>query len=51
MLVVEAAGGTVTDVNGNALDFTHAPLLSENTGIVATNGRFHDDVLQALAEN
>lgn len=51
MLVVETAGGTVTDVNGNALDFTHAPLLSENTGIVATNGRFHDDVLQALAEN
>jgi 3'(2'), 5'-bisphosphate nucleotidase len=49
MLVVEAAGGTVTDVNGNPLDFTHAPLLSENTGIVATNGRFHEDVLETLA--
>jgi 3'(2'), 5'-bisphosphate nucleotidase len=50
MLVVEAAGGTVTDVNGDPLDFTHAPLLSENTGIVATNGRFHQTVLDALAE-
>jgi len=50
MLVVETAGGTVTDVNGKALDFTHAPLLSENTGIVATSGSFHDDVLAALAD-
>jgi 3'(2'), 5'-bisphosphate nucleotidase len=47
-LVVEAAGGTVTDVHGEALDFTHAPLLSENVGIVASNGRFHPDVLDAL---
>ena len=50
MLVVEAAGGTVTDVHGDSLDFTHAPLLSQNTGIVATNGRFHDAVLDALSE-
>lgn len=49
MLVVEAAGGTVTDANGKALDFTHAPLLSENTGIVATSGSFHQNVLDALA--
>jgi 3'(2'), 5'-bisphosphate nucleotidase len=51
MLVVEAAGGTVTDVNGKALDFTHAPFLSENTGIVATSGSFHQDVLDALAKH
>ena len=48
MLVVEAAGGRVTDVHGNPLDFSHGHLLSENYGIVATNGRFHDAVLQAL---
>jgi 3'(2'), 5'-bisphosphate nucleotidase len=49
-LVVEAAGGTVTDMHGEPLDWTHAPLLSENEGIVATNGRFHEDVLAALNE-
>lgn len=48
-LVVEAAGGTVTDMHGEPLDFTHGRLLEENTGIVATNGPFHDDVIDALA--
>ena len=48
MLVVEAAGGRVTDTRGRALDFRHGHLLSENHGIVATNGRFHDEVLKAL---
>lgn len=48
MLVVEEAGGRVTDVHGEPLDFGHGPLLSENYGIVATNGRFHDAVLQVL---
>ncbi len=47
-LVVEAAGGTVTDMYGNSLDFTHGRLLRENTGIVATNGAVHDDVIGAL---
>jgi 3'(2'), 5'-bisphosphate nucleotidase len=49
-LVVEAAGGTVTDMHGMALDWTHAPLLAKNEGIVATNGHFHQEVLEALAE-
>jgi 3'(2'), 5'-bisphosphate nucleotidase len=49
-LVVEAAGGTVTDMHGMALDWTHAPLLAKNEGIVATNGHFHQKVLAALAE-
>jgi 3'(2'), 5'-bisphosphate nucleotidase len=47
-LVVEAAGGTVTDINGSPLDFTHGRLLKKNTGIVATNGAVHDDVIAAL---
>ncbi len=47
-LVVEAAGGTVTDIHGEPLDFTHGPLLAANTGVVATNGAFHDDVIDAL---
>lgn len=48
MLIVESAGGRVTDTRGNDLDFRHGHLLSENHGIVATNGRFHDEVLNAL---
>jgi HAL2 family 3'(2'),5'-bisphosphate nucleotidase len=47
-LVVAAAGGTVTDMHGRPLDFTHGPLLKENTGVVATNGPVHDDVIAAL---
>ena len=48
-LVVEAAGGTVTDMHGAPLDFTHGRLLEENTGVVATNGPVHDEVIDALA--
>ncbi len=48
-LVVEAAGGTVTDMHGAPLDFTHGPLLESNTGVVATNGPVHNAVLDALA--
>lgn len=47
-LVVEAAGGTVTDMHGEPLDFTHGPLLEANTGVVATNGPLHDRVIDAL---
>jgi 3'(2'), 5'-bisphosphate nucleotidase len=47
-LVVAAAGGTVTDMHGRPLDFTHGPLLKENVGVVATNGPVHDDVIAAL---
>ena len=48
-LVVEAAGGTVTDMHGKPLDFTHGHLLKANTGVVATNGPVHDEVIDALA--
>lgn len=47
-LVVEAAGGTVTDIHGKPLNFTHGRLLKGNTGVVATNGALHDQVLDAL---
>jgi len=47
-LVVEAAGGRVTDVNGAALDFTRGRTLEENRGIVATCGSIHDEVLAAV---
>ena len=48
-LVVERAGGVVTDVDGTSLDFRHGRTLDANRGIVATDGRFHDDVIAAVA--
>ena len=48
VLVIEEAGGTVTDLNGLPLDFRHGARLERNAGIVATNGRLHGEVLAAL---
>jgi 3'(2'), 5'-bisphosphate nucleotidase len=50
MLVVEEAGGRVTDIHGVPLDFSYGGGLEANVGVVATNGRLHDRVLEALRE-
>ena len=50
LLIVEEAGGKVTDVEGNPLDFSQGHTLKNNRGIVATNGLLHDQVIAALAE-
>jgi HAL2 family 3'(2'),5'-bisphosphate nucleotidase len=50
VLVVEEAGGTITDVAGRSLDFTRGKELSENRGVVVTSGPFHDGILAALKE-
>jgi 3'(2'), 5'-bisphosphate nucleotidase len=47
-IVVEEAGGTVTDVTGTPLDFSLGRTLATNRGIIATNGRFHDEVVSAV---
>lgn len=47
-LVIEEAGGQVTDLNGKRLDFSRGTHLENNIGIVASNGRFHQHVLDAL---
>jgi 3'(2'), 5'-bisphosphate nucleotidase len=47
-LIVTEAGGTVTDATGRPLDFTHGTGLTENRGVVATNGLVHDRVIAAL---
>ena len=46
-LVVEEAGGRVTDLDGRKLDFSEGRLLGNHRGIVATNGAIHDRVLEA----
>jgi 3'(2'), 5'-bisphosphate nucleotidase len=50
MAVIEEAGGTVTDVEGKPLEFTHGRRLEGNRGIVATGGKIHDRVLAAVAK-
>jgi len=47
-IVVESAGGTVTDVNGRPLDFRKGRTLEDNRGIVATAGSIHDAVIEAV---
>ena len=49
-LVVECAGGRVTDVEGRPLDFTRGRTLAGNRGVVATGGTIHDEVLAALKQ-
>jgi 3'(2'), 5'-bisphosphate nucleotidase len=50
VVVVEEAGGQVSDVRGVPLDFAQGPTLKNNRGVVATNRRIHDQVLAAVAE-
>lgn len=49
-LIVEEAGGCVTDLQGKALDFTQGRTLRENVGVLASNGKLHDVALDALRE-
>ncbi len=49
LIVVEEAGGRVTDVRGHDLDFGHGRQLENNAGVIATNGPIHDKVLEAVA--
>lgn len=51
VLLVEEAGGAVTDVLGRPLEFTHGKELLANRGVIATNGKQHQRVLKALAES
>ncbi len=47
-LIVEEAGGRVTDVHGRPLDFSAGRVLGNSGGIVVTNGVIHDAVLEAV---
>lgn len=47
-LIIEEAGGWVTDLNGKPLDFTAGKTLALNRGILASNGHLHAAALQAL---
>lgn len=49
-LIVEEAGGRVSDIDGKALDFSAGRTLRGNRGILATNGAVHGRVLEIIAE-
>jgi 3'(2'), 5'-bisphosphate nucleotidase len=48
MIIVEEAGGRVTDLHGKALDFSCGRTLNNNQGIVATNSLLHERMLEAI---
>jgi len=49
-IVIEEAGGRVSDLDGNPLDFSRGRRLTTGRGIVATNALLHDRVLEACRE-
>jgi 3'(2'), 5'-bisphosphate nucleotidase len=49
-IVIEEAGGRVTDLDGRQLDFTVGRTLARNRGICASNGHLHSAALQALSK-
>jgi 3'(2'), 5'-bisphosphate nucleotidase len=50
MIVVEEAGGRVTDVDGRPLDFARGRTLERNQGVIATCGPIHDRVVGVVRE-
>jgi 3'(2'), 5'-bisphosphate nucleotidase len=48
-LVVEEAGGKITDLEGKPLDFSAGERLVHNRGVLASNGRLHEAALKVLA--
>lgn len=48
--ILKGAGGTITDVDGKALDFRHGRGLEQNRGIVASNGIHHGRLISAIAK-
>ena len=47
-LIVEEAGGKVSDLHGRTLDFSAGRTLLHNRGVLASNGHLHQQALKAL---
>jgi HAL2 family 3'(2'),5'-bisphosphate nucleotidase len=47
-LIVTEAGGVVSDIHGRPLAFHHGRELTVNRGVIVTNGRLHQRVLDAV---
>lgn len=49
-ILVKEAGGEVSDIRGQPLDFSLGRKLYQNIGIVATNGKLHPQVIGAVQQ-
>ncbi len=47
-IILEEAGGRITDLAGRELDFSQGRKLEANTGVFASNGKLHDIGLEAI---
>lgn len=47
-IIVEEAGGRVSDLDGKPLDFSQGRTLAANRGVLATNGLLHEALLGGL---
>lgn len=47
-LIVEEAGGRVTDMHGHPLDLASAERMAHNRGVIVSNGVLHEAVLRVL---
>ncbi len=48
VIVVEEAGGRVSDINGKPLDFSRGRQLNQNRGVIVTNGLLHGPIIAAV---
>lgn len=48
-LIVEEAGGVVTDISGKRFDFSQGRAMEKNRGVVVSNGHFHDAIVKFLS--
>jgi len=49
-IIVEEAGGRISDLNGQKLDFAQGRTLKNNRGVLASNGHLHAIAQQTLKE-
>ena len=49
-LILEEAGGRVSDMHGQSLDFVGDYKMNNNRGVIASSGNIHEAVLAALKE-
>ena len=50
VIVIEEAGGRVSDIFGRELDFSLGRTLANNKGVVVTSGGLHEDVVRAVQD-
>lgn len=48
VLIVEEAGGRVTDMHGKAMDFSSGRQLQNNRGVIVSNGLVHGEILRLI---